>query len=84
MYMCFHHPQEDSGTRKQIAYKSSEGSGIEDVSGMKGRLTMGSDSSLTISPVTVEDDRAFFCQVTAGASGFSENKTQVKVFCKSD
>ncbi|XP_052474986.1 basal cell adhesion molecule-like [Carassius gibelio] len=71
---------EDSGTRKKIAYKSSEGSGIEDVSGMKGRLTMGSDSSLTISPVTVEDERAFFCQVTANASGLSENKTQVKVF----
>ncbi len=48
------------------------------------RLTMNDDMSITISPVMVEDERIYICQVTAGALGFSEDKTQVKVFCKSD
>uniref|UniRef100_A0A8C1R8Q8 Ig-like domain-containing protein n=1 Tax=Cyprinus carpio TaxID=7962 RepID=A0A8C1R8Q8_CYPCA len=71
---------EVAGARKQIAYNSSHGFGVDAGTGMTERLTMGKDLSLTISPVMVEDDRTYFCQVTAGPLGFSDNKTQVKVF----
>ncbi|XP_016301300.1 basal cell adhesion molecule-like isoform X2 [Sinocyclocheilus anshuiensis] len=71
---------EVAGARKQIAYKSSQGFGVDAGTGMTDRLTMGEDLSLTISPVMVEDERTYFCQVTAGPLGFSDNKTQVKVF----
>lgn len=71
---------EVAGARKQIAYKSPQGSGVDAGTTMTDRLTMGDDLSLTISKVMVEDERIYICQVTAGAVGFSENATQVKVF----
>lgn len=84
MNLCFHHPQEVTGARKQIAYKSPQGFDVDAGTPLTGRLKMGEDLSLSISPVMVEDERNFFCQVTAGPLGVSEAKTQLKVFCKSD
>ncbi|KAL0172103.1 hypothetical protein M9458_032414, partial [Cirrhinus mrigala] len=66
--------------RKQLAYKTSQDSGINPDPTMVGRLIMEEDLSLTISKVTVEDERSYICQVTAGPEGFSEAKTDVKVF----
>lgn len=84
MYVCSHHPQEVAGARKQIAFKSPQAIGVDAGTTMTDRLTMEDDLSITISPVMVEDERIYICQVTAGALGFSEDKTQIKVFCKSD
>lgn len=84
MYMCFHRPQETPSGRKQIAYKSPQDSGVDPDPTMAGRLIMEEDMSITISKVMVEDERTYICQVSAGAVGFSEAQTQVKVFCKSD
>lgn len=68
----------------QIAYKSPQGFGVDAGTPLTERLNMGEDLSLSISPVMVEDDRSFFCQVTAGPLGVSDAETQLKVFCKSD
>ncbi|KAL1259441.1 hypothetical protein QQF64_010018 [Cirrhinus molitorella] len=66
--------------RKQIAYKSPQDSGVDPDPTMAGRLVMEEDLSITISKVNVEDERNYTCQVTAGAVGFSEAQTQVKVY----
>ncbi|XP_043116851.1 basal cell adhesion molecule isoform X2 [Puntigrus tetrazona] len=71
---------EVAGARKQIAFKSPQGFGVDSGTTMTDRLTMGEDLSITISPVMVEDERVYICQVSAGALGFSEDKTQIKVF----
>ncbi|KAK7157665.1 hypothetical protein R3I93_008993 [Phoxinus phoxinus] len=71
---------EVAGARKQIAYKSSQDFGVDAGTPLTERLTMGEDLSLSISPVMVEDERSFFCQVTAGPLGTSEAKTHIKVF----
>lgn len=71
---------EVAGARKQIAYKSSQGFGVDAGTTLTERLIMGEDLSLSISPVMVEDERSFFCQVTAGVLGVSDAETQVKVF----
>lgn len=84
MNLYFHHPQEVAGARKQIAYKSSQGVSVDAGTPLTERLTMGEDLSLTISSVMVDDQRSFFCQVTAGAVGVADAETKVKVFCKSD
>lgn len=75
--------QDTAGVRKQVAYWHSQGdAGIDSSTSLADRLTLGSDRSLTISPVTVEDERIFYCQVTGGPVGTSEAGTMVKVFCK--
>ena len=56
--------------------KSDEGTRLSD------RVTIGRDFSLTISPVAVEDQLPFYCQVTAGPAGVGEAITQLKVFCE--
>ncbi|KAF4103237.1 basal cell adhesion molecule isoform X2 [Onychostoma macrolepis] len=71
---------EVAGARKQIAFKSPQVIDVDAGTTMTDRLTMEDDLSITISPVMVEDERIYICQVTAGAVGFSEDKTQVKVF----
>ncbi|XP_016376122.1 basal cell adhesion molecule-like isoform X1 [Sinocyclocheilus rhinocerous] len=71
---------EVAGARKLIAFKSPQGIGVDPGTTMTDRLSMEDDLSITISPVMVEDERIYICQVTAGAVGFSEDKTQVKVF----
>ncbi|XP_052350683.1 basal cell adhesion molecule-like isoform X2 [Oncorhynchus keta] len=73
---------EEGGTRKRVAFRSvSGGEGKSDEgTRLSDRVTMGRDFSLTISPVTVEDQLPFYCQVTAGPAGVGEAITQLKVF----
>ncbi|XP_051577277.1 basal cell adhesion molecule isoform X2 [Myxocyprinus asiaticus] len=71
---------ETSSGRKQIAYKTDKDSGIDAGTPLADRVTIGDDFSLTISPVMVEDERSFFCQVVGGPVGTSEAESQVKVF----
>ncbi|XP_067304845.1 basal cell adhesion molecule isoform X2 [Pseudorasbora parva] len=69
-----------AGARQQIAYRSFQDFGVDSSTLWKDRLIIGEDMSLTISPVKVEDERSYYCQVTAGPMGVSEDKTEVKVF----
>ncbi|XP_055760429.1 basal cell adhesion molecule-like isoform X1 [Salvelinus fontinalis] len=73
---------EEGGTRKRVAFRSvSGGEGKSDEgTRLSDRVTMGRDFSLTISPVAVEDQLPFYCQVTAGPAGVGEAITQLKVF----
>ncbi|XP_028971863.1 basal cell adhesion molecule isoform X2 [Esox lucius] len=73
---------EEGGTRKRVAFRSvSNGEGTSDEgTRLFGRVTMGKDFSLVISPVMVEDELPFYCQVTAGPNGVGEAVTQLKVF----
>ncbi|KAL0985036.1 hypothetical protein UPYG_G00152110 [Umbra pygmaea] len=75
---------EEGGTRKRVAFRSvSNGAGKSDEgTRLSGRVTMETDFSLTISPVNVEDELPFYCQVTAGPNGVGEAVTQLKVFCE--
>ncbi|TRY93421.1 hypothetical protein DNTS_014254 [Danionella cerebrum] len=68
------------GSRKQVAFKSSQGL---DAGTVSERYTIGNDMSLSITQVTADDHKKFICQVTAGAVGTSDAATQVKVFCES-
>ncbi|KAA0703240.1 Basal cell adhesion molecule B-CAM cell surface glycoprotein [Triplophysa tibetana] len=69
------------GVRQRIAYWQSKGdAGIDADTLLSDRLTLGSDMSLTISSVTVEDEMTYYCQVTGGPVGTSEAETVVKVF----
>lgn len=65
------------GSRKQVAYKSTQGS---DAGTLTDHYTIEKDMSLTISQVTVDDHKRFICQVTAGPVGNAESATEVKVF----
>ncbi|TRY93418.1 hypothetical protein DNTS_014254, partial [Danionella cerebrum] len=65
------------GSRKQVAFKSSQGL---DAGTVSERYTIGNDMSLSITQVTADDHKKFICQVTAGAVGTSDAATQVKVF----
>ncbi|KAJ8005271.1 hypothetical protein DPEC_G00144900 [Dallia pectoralis] len=73
---------EEGGTRKRVAYRSPlSGDGSSDEgTRLFGRVNMGKDFSLVISPVMVEDQLPFYCQFTAGPNGVGEAVTQLKVF----
>ncbi|XP_034029918.1 basal cell adhesion molecule isoform X2 [Thalassophryne amazonica] len=72
---------EDQGTRKRVAFRSqgNEGKGDEGTP-LSGRVTIGEDFTLTISPVQPSDEVSFICQVTAGSAGVSDSTTMLKVF----
>ncbi|XP_071764601.1 basal cell adhesion molecule isoform X1 [Centroberyx gerrardi] len=68
-------------TRKRVAFRSQSGDGKSDEgTPLSGRVTMGEDYTLTISPVQPSDELSFFCQVTAGPAGVGEAVTMLKVF----
>ncbi|XP_065101774.2 basal cell adhesion molecule [Paramisgurnus dabryanus] len=71
---------EVAGVRKQIAYKTERSFGVDANTPLTDRLVLGDDLSITISPVIVDDERSFYCQVTTGSTGVSEAETVVKVF----
>ncbi|XP_056618493.1 basal cell adhesion molecule isoform X2 [Triplophysa dalaica] len=72
---------EIAGARERIAYWQSKGdAGVDANTLLTERLTLGSDKSITISPVNVEDEMTYYCQVTGGPVGTSEGETVVKVF----
>ncbi|XP_056157954.1 basal cell adhesion molecule-like [Lampris incognitus] len=72
---------EEQDTRKRVAFRAEGGDGKSDEgTRLSGRVTMGKDFSLTISPVQPSDELSFFCQVTAGPAGMGEAATMLKVF----
>ncbi|XP_036372009.1 basal cell adhesion molecule-like [Megalops cyprinoides] len=73
---------EEIGTRTRVAFTTQSGGegAADDGTKLSGRVSIGKDFSLSISPVQVEDDRRFHCQVTAGAAGVGEGATQLKVY----
>uniref|UniRef100_A0A3B3QTL1 Basal cell adhesion molecule (Lutheran blood group) n=1 Tax=Paramormyrops kingsleyae TaxID=1676925 RepID=A0A3B3QTL1_9TELE len=73
---------EEGGSRKRVAFRTVSGAteGIDEGNQLSGRVSMGQNNSLLISPVRVEDERRFHCQVTAGISGTGEATTKLSVF----
>ncbi|XP_060708733.1 basal cell adhesion molecule-like isoform X2 [Hemiscyllium ocellatum] len=66
--------------RQRIAYKDETNSVTDPDTPYAKRVSMDGDYSLLINKVEVMDERPFFCQVIAGASGSQEGKTQLKVY----
>ncbi|CAJ1062673.1 basal cell adhesion molecule isoform X1 [Xyrichtys novacula] len=72
---------EEQGTRKRVAFHAQGGEGKSDEgSPLSGRVSIGADSTLTISSVQPSDELNFFCQVTAGPSGVADAATMLLVF----
>ncbi|XP_020506017.1 basal cell adhesion molecule isoform X1 [Labrus bergylta] len=72
---------EEQDTRKRVAFHSQGGEGkSDDGTPLTGRVTIGADSTLTISSVQPSDELVFYCQVTAGSAGVGEAATMLKVF----
>lgn len=72
---------DEQGTRKRVAFHSQGGERtIDEGTPLSGRLTLGEDSTLTISSVQPSDELSFFCQVNAGSAGGGEAATMLKVF----
>ncbi|XP_067831346.1 basal cell adhesion molecule-like isoform X2 [Heptranchias perlo] len=69
-----------NGDRQRIAYKDATSSMVDPDTGYGKRVTMDNDFTLSISRVEVMDERAFLCQVIAGAAGSQEGKTELKVY----
>ncbi|XP_051668204.1 cell surface glycoprotein MUC18 isoform X1 [Manacus candei] len=53
---------------------------LKDDTEYKERLSVGEDKALSISKVTVQDDRTFVCQVGAGSLGVGESHTELHVY----
>lgn len=71
---------EGAGVRTRIAFRSKTEGKVDDGTPFTGRITMDEDNSLSISGVTVADERAFICQVNGGVIGVSDARTELKVF----
>uniref|UniRef100_UPI00398EBE57 basal cell adhesion molecule-like isoform X2 n=1 Tax=Pristiophorus japonicus TaxID=55135 RepID=UPI00398EBE57 len=69
-----------NGKRQRIAYKDATSSMLDPDTGYSDRVTMDNDYTLAISRVEVMDERAFLCQVIAGAAGSQEGKSELKVY----
>lgn len=75
--------QEDQGTRKRVGFRPEGGTEtIDEGTVLTGRITIGKDFSLTISPTQASDELTFYCQVNAGPSGTADAATMLKVFRK--
>ncbi|TWW53443.1 hypothetical protein D4764_0047410 [Takifugu flavidus] len=75
--------EEEQGTRMRVAFRSQGGQAQSDVgTPLAGRVSIGEDLSLTISPVQPSDELTFYCQVTAGPAGLGDAPTMLKVFCE--
>ncbi|XP_061111999.1 basal cell adhesion molecule-like [Conger conger] len=72
---------DEPGARVRVAYRSQSGGdgGSDAGTKLSGRVSVGPDSSLSISSVQVADQRSFHCQVTAGAAGVHERTTELKI-----
>uniref|UniRef100_A0A3P8WA63 Basal cell adhesion molecule (Lutheran blood group) n=1 Tax=Cynoglossus semilaevis TaxID=244447 RepID=A0A3P8WA63_CYNSE len=72
---------EDQGTRKRVGFRPEGGTEtIDEGTVLTGRITIGKDFSLTISPTQASDELTFYCQVNAGPSGTADAATMLKVF----
>ncbi|XP_067874570.1 basal cell adhesion molecule-like isoform X2 [Heterodontus francisci] len=69
-----------NGERQRIAYKDVTSSVTDPDTGYSDRVTIDNDDTLSISSVKLMDERAFLCQVIAGAAGSQEGKTELKVY----
>ncbi|XP_051901540.1 basal cell adhesion molecule-like isoform X2 [Pristis pectinata] len=69
-----------NGDRERIAYKDQTSSVVDPGTGFTDRVSVDGDFGLTISPVLLQDEQSFLCQVIAGAAGSHEGKTELKVY----
>uniref|UniRef100_U3JUA2 Melanoma cell adhesion molecule n=1 Tax=Ficedula albicollis TaxID=59894 RepID=U3JUA2_FICAL len=72
--------QVDRSNRQVRLYHITARDVLEDDTDYKDRVSLGQDKSLSISPVTVQDNRTFVCQVGAGSYGVGENSTELRVY----
>ncbi|NWW18066.1 MUC18 protein, partial [Falcunculus frontatus] len=70
----------DRSNRQVRLYHITASGVLEDDTDYKGRLSLGEDKALSLSPVTVQDARTFVCQVGAGSYGVGENSTELSVY----
>ncbi|XP_074539482.1 basal cell adhesion molecule isoform X2 [Halichoeres trimaculatus] len=72
---------EEQGTRTRVAFHSQGGERLsDDGTPLSGRVTIGEDSTLTITSVQPSDELKFLCQVNAGSAGVGEAATMLQVF----
>ncbi|XP_059824741.1 basal cell adhesion molecule-like isoform X2 [Hypanus sabinus] len=69
-----------NNNRERIAYKDRTNSIVDPSTEFTDRVSVDANYSLTISPVQLQDERSFLCQVIAGAAGSHEGKTDLKVY----
>ncbi|NWY69931.1 MUC18 protein, partial [Erithacus rubecula] len=70
----------DRSNRQVRLYHITARDVLEDDTDYKNRVSLGQDKSLSINPVTVQDNRTFVCQVGAGSYGVGENSTELRVY----
>ncbi|XP_023968869.1 basal cell adhesion molecule isoform X2 [Chrysemys picta bellii] len=69
------------GERRRVAYSEGGRGGVVDQgTEYSGRVKMDPHLSLVLLKVDVSDERAFSCQVTAGAAGSAEGVAQLRVY----
>ncbi|XP_036393819.1 basal cell adhesion molecule isoform X2 [Megalops cyprinoides] len=73
---------EEGSKRHRVAFRPQLGGEGQSDQGtrLSGRVTIWSNFSLSISPVHVEDEKNFTCQMTAGPDGVAEGTTELRVF----
>ncbi|XP_038239250.1 basal cell adhesion molecule isoform X2 [Dermochelys coriacea] len=68
------------GERRRVAYSEGGREGVDQGTEYSGRVNMDPDLSLVLPKADVSDERAFSCQVTAGAAGSAEGVAQLRVY----
>lgn len=67
----------------RVAFRSQSGEQQTDVdTPLSGRVSIDENFALNIASVQPLDELVYFCQVTAGAAGFEDASTMLKVFCE--
>ncbi|XP_043936985.1 cell surface glycoprotein MUC18 isoform X2 [Protopterus annectens] len=70
----------DRGSRQRIYYMDQNENSTDKNTGYTNRISVSDDFTLTISPVTLQDERSFLCQIGAGPAGNGENKTELRIY----
>ncbi|XP_074836719.1 basal cell adhesion molecule [Carettochelys insculpta] len=68
------------GKRHRVAYSEGGRGAVDQGTEYSGRVYMDPDLSLVLPKADVSDERAFSCQVTAGAAGSAEGIAQLRVY----
>nr|XP_032626409.1 basal cell adhesion molecule-like [Chelonoidis abingdonii] len=68
------------GERRRVAYSEGGHGGVDQGTEYSGHVYMDPDLSLVLPKADVRDERAFSCQVTAGAAGSAEGVAQLRVY----
>lgn len=72
---------EEQEQRRRVAFRTHGGKGKSDEgTPLFGRISIGEDFTLTVSPSQPSDELTFLCLVNAGPSGVGEGSTMLKVF----